>query len=285
MPRPYKEENVSWGGFETRPYMRQFTPMNPASSPAVVIRDVSKSYMREERRLQVLTDCSFTIESNQFTVLLGPSGSGKTTLVRLIAGYERADAGEILCDGQPISRPGAERMVVFQETALFPWMTLLENVAYGPIQAGAKPAAAKASAADLLQKVGLAGFEQRYPSQLSGGMQRRAEVVRALINRPRLLLLDEPFRGLDHMTRGLMQEFLLRLFDEEKVTTFFVTSEVEEAVFLSDRIIVLSDVPGPVKAIVEVPLPRPRGFDLTVDQRYAAIKERVLDLVTSSQAA
>src|SRR5580692_11060431 len=132
MPRPYKEENVSWGGFETRPYMRQFTPMNPASSPAVVIRDVSKSYMREERRLQVLTDCSFTIESNQFTVLLGPSGSGKTTLVRLIAGYERADAGEILCDGQPISRPGAERMVVFQETALFPWMTLLENVAYGP---------------------------------------------------------------------------------------------------------------------------------------------------------
>ena len=117
-------------------------------------------------------------------------------------------------------------MVVFQETALFPWMTLLENVAYGPIQAGAKPAAAKASAADLLQKVGLAGFEQRYPSQLSGGMQRRAEVVRALINRPRLLLLDEPFRGLDHMTRGLMQEFLLRLFDEEKVTTFFVTSEV-----------------------------------------------------------
>jgi NitT/TauT family transport system ATP-binding protein len=262
-----------------------FTPMNPASSPAVVIRDVSKSYMREERRLQVLTDCSFTIESNQFTVLLGPSGSGKTTLVRLIAGYERADTGEILCDGQPISRPGAERMVVFQETALFPWMTLLENVAYGPIQAGAKPAAAKASAADLLQKVGLAGFEQRYPSQLSGGMQRRAEVVRALINRPRLLLLDEPFRGLDHMTRGLMQEFLLRLFDQEKVTTFFVTSEVEEAVFLSDRIVVLSWVPGPVKAIVEVPLPRPRGFDLTVDQRYAAIKERVLDLVTSSQAA
>jgi NitT/TauT family transport system ATP-binding protein len=116
-------------------------------------------------------------------------------------------------------------------------------------------------------------------------MQRRAEVVRALINRPRLLLLDEPFRGLDHMTRGLMQEFLLRLFDEEKVTTFFVTSEVEEAVFLSDRIIVLSDVPGPVKAIVEVPLPRPRSFDLTVDQRYATIKERVLDLVTSSQAA
>ena len=283
MPRPYEEENE--GGFETRPYMRQCTPMNPASSPAVVIRGVAKSYMREGRWLQALTDCSFTIEANQFTVVLGPSGSGKTTLVRLIAGYERADMGEILCDGQPISRPGAERMVVFQETALFPWMTLLENVAYGPIQAGAKPAAAKASAADLLQKVGLAGFEQRYPSQLSGGMQRRAEVVRALINRPRLLLLDEPFRGLDHMTRGLMQEFLLRLFDQEKVTTFFVTSEVEEAVFLSDRIIVLSGVPGPVKAIVEVPLPRPRGFDLTVDQRYAAIKERVLDLVTSSQAA
>src|SRR5271166_1717473 len=145
------------------------------SSAAVVLCSVDKSYVRDGRPLRVLANCAFTIEPNRLTVLLGPSGSGKTTLVRLIAGYERADAGEILCDGQPISRPGAERMVVFQETALFPWMTLLENVAYGPIQAGAKPAAAKASAADLLQKVGLAGFEQRYPSQLSGGMQRRAE--------------------------------------------------------------------------------------------------------------
>jgi len=175
-------------------------------------------------------------------------------------------------------------MVVFQETALFPWMTLLDNVAYGPIQSGASPAAAKSAAAALLLKVGLSGFEHRYPSQLSGGMQRRAEVVRALINRPRLLLLDDPFRGLDHMTRGLMQEFLLGLFDEQQVTTLFVTSEVEEAVFLSDRIIVLSERPAAVKAVVEVPLSRPRGFDLTADQRFGAIEKRLLDLVAPAQA-
>jgi NitT/TauT family transport system ATP-binding protein len=255
-----------------------------ARSAAVVVCNVHKSYVRDGRRLRVLADCSFTIEPNQLTVLLGPSGSGKTTLVRLIAGYERTDAGEILLNGEPVAGPSSNRMVVFQETALFPWMTLLDNVAYGPIQSGTNPATAKSSAAELLLKVGLSGFEQRYPSQLSGGMQRRAEVVRALINRPGLLLLDEPFRGLDHMTRGLMQEFLLSLYDEQQVTTFFVTSEVEEAVFLSDRIIVLSDVPAAVRAVVEVPLPRPRRFDLTIDPRYGAIKERVLDLVASSQA-
>jgi NitT/TauT family transport system ATP-binding protein len=255
----------------------------PAPPAAVAVCDVGKSYVRDGRRLRVLVDCSFSIEANRLTVLIGPSGSGKTTLVRLIAGYERADAGAILLNGKPVAGPGAERIVVFQETALFPWMTLIDNVAYGPIQAGMTPAAARAAAAEMLIKVGLAGFEERYPSQLSGGMQRRAEVVRALINRPRLLLLDEPFRGLDHMTRGLMQEFLLSLFDEHQVTTFFVTSEVEEAVFISDRIIVLSGVPGGVKAVVEVPLPRPRSFDLAVDPRYGAIKERVLDLVTSSQ--
>jgi NitT/TauT family transport system ATP-binding protein len=254
------------------------------SSAAVVLCNVAKSYVRDGRPLRVLAKCSFTIEPNRLTVLLGPSGSGKTTLVRLIAGYERADAGEILLDGEPVTGPGAERMVVFQESALFPWMTLLDNVAYGPIQAGTKPAAAKSTAAELLRKVGLSGFEQHYPSQLSGGMQRRAEVARALINRPRLMLLDEPFRGLDHMTRGLMQEFLLSLFDETQITTFFVTSEVKEAVFLSDRIIVLSDVPAAVRAVVEVALPRPRRFDLTVDPRYGAITERVLDLVASSQA-
>jgi NitT/TauT family transport system ATP-binding protein len=255
-----------------------------APSASVAVCNVGKSYVRNGRRLRVLADCSFTIEPNRLTVLLGPSGSGKTTLVRLIAGYERTDAGEILSNSKPVAGPDSDRMVVFQEAALFPWMTLLDNVAYGPIQSGTKPAAAKSSAAELLRKVGLSGFEQRYPSQLSGGMQRRAEVVRALINRPGLLLLDEPFRGLDHMTRGLMQEFLLSLFDEQQVTTFFVTSEVEEAVFLSDRIIVLSEVPAAVRAVVEVPLPRPRRFDLTVDPRYGAIKERVLDLVAPSQA-
>jgi NitT/TauT family transport system ATP-binding protein len=255
-----------------------------APAAAVQVRNVSKSYVRDGHLLPVLAACSFAIEANRLTVLLGPSGSGKTALVRLIAGYERPDAGEILLNGEPVVGPGSDRMVVFQETALFPWMTLLDNVAYGPIQSGTNPAMAKSSAAELLLKVGLSGFEQRYPSQLSGGMQRRAEVVRALINRPRLLLLDEPFRGLDHMTRGLMQEFLLSLFDEQRVTTLFVTSEVEEAVFLADRIIVLSDIPAAVKATVDVPLPRPRRFNLTVEPRYGAIEERVLDLVAPPQA-
>ena len=255
-----------------------------ASQASVEIKGVCKSYGEEWERQDVIKDLTLDILPGKLTVVVGPSGCGKSTLVNLIAGFERPDRGEILLNGRRVTGPSKDRMVVFQETALIPWQTTYQNVVFGPkLRGDIKGKALYQRAHELLTKVGLQDFMDKYPLQLSGGMQRRAELARALINQPQIMIMDEPFRGLDAMSRGLMQEFLLSLFDERQITTFFVTSEVEEAVFLSDRIIVLSDVPAAVRAVVEVPLPRPRSFDLAIDPRYGAIKERVLDLVAASQ--
>jgi NitT/TauT family transport system ATP-binding protein len=243
------------------------------------VEEVGKVFSRSGRPEVILRDCSFDILPGRLNVLIGPSGSGKSTLVNLIAGYGTASVGEVAIDGVRIDGPGSDRMVVFQETALFPWMTLLDNVAFGPIQSGAPRAEAAALARALLAKVGLAGFERRYPDQVSGGMQRRAEVARALITRPRLLLLDEPFRGLDHMSRGLMQEYFLNLFEEEGITTLFVTSEVDEAILLADRVIVLSYKPTAVKAVIDVGLPRPRSFQMQTLPEFARLKRETLRLL------
>ncbi|MBK8321593.1 MAG: ABC transporter ATP-binding protein [Betaproteobacteria bacterium] len=217
--------------------------------------------------------------SRKAQCLIGPSGSGKSTLVNLIAGYATPSVGEVEIDGTRVTGPGADRMVVFQETALFPWMTLIDNIAFGPIQAGVPKLSAHEQARALLSKVGLTGFEHRFPDQVSGGMQRRAEVARALINRPKVLLLDEPFRGLDHMSRGLMQEYFLRLFEDEGITTLFVTSEVDEAILLADRVIVLSYKPTAVKSILDVFLPRPRTFQMQTLPQFAELKGATLQLL------
>ncbi len=243
------------------------------------IANVGKVYARGDRPEVVLRKCSFDIDPGKLTVLIGPSGCGKSTLVKLIAGYEKPSLGEITIDGDRVERPGPDRIVVFQETALFPWMSLLDNVAYGPIQTGIPADSAREEAIRLLAKVGLKGFEERFPEELSGGMQRRAEVARALINKPRLMLLDEPFRGLDHMTRGLMQEYFLELFEENHMTTLFVTSEVEEAIFLADRLVILSYKPTAVKAVIDVPLPRPREFHMLTSDIYADLKDQALGLL------
>ncbi|MGN2393015.1 ABC transporter ATP-binding protein [Pelomicrobium sp. G1] len=240
---------------------------------------MGKVYARGDRPEVVLRKCSFDIDPGKLTVLIGPSGCGKSTLVKLIAGYEKPSLGEITIDGDRVERPGPDRIVVFQETALFPWMSLLDNVAYGPIQKGIPADSAREEAIRLLAKVGLKGFEDRFPEELSGGMQRRAEVARALINKPRLMLLDEPFRGLDHMTRGLMQEYFLGLFEENHMTTLFVTSEVEEAIFLADRLVILSYKPTAVKAVIDVPLPRPREFHMLTSDIYADLKDQALGLL------
>ena len=244
----------------------------------VTLTGVAKVYGDEFTAKEVVKDCSFRIEEGKFTVLIGPSGCGKTTLINLIAGYEQVSAGRITCDGKPIVGPTRDRLVLFQETALFPWMTVFENVMYGPSVQGRR-ASAEAEAVSLLSRVGLQDFRDKYPNQLSGGMQRRAELARTLINRPRVLLMDEPFRGLDAMTRQLMQEYLLKLFEGSGQTVLFVTTEIDEAILLADKLILLSRAPATTRETIEVEIPRPRGFSVFDSARYAELKSHILSVL------
>jgi len=243
----------------------------------VECRNVTKTFGEEWARQVVVEGAAFEVEAGRLNVLVGPSGCGKSTLINLIAGYEEPSAGEILIDGQRVQGPGRDRLVVFQETALFPWMTSLENVMFGPEVRGMNRREARQEARRLLEKVGLKGFEDKYPSQLSGGMQRSCELARALINHPKIMLMDEPFRGLDAMTRELMQEYLLRLFEETRHTILFVTSELEEAIFLGDRLLILSAKPTAVKQVLDVDLPRPRDFHVLTTRRYGELKQEALE--------
>ncbi len=243
----------------------------------VECRNVTKMFGEEWARQVVVERAAFDVEAGRLNVMVGPSGCGKSTLINLIAGYEEPSSGEILIDGQRVQGPGRDRLVVFQETALFPWMTSLENVMFGPDVRGMNRREARQEARRLLEKVGLKGFEDKYPSQLSGGMQRRCELARALINHPKIMLMDEPFRGLDAMTRELMQEYLLRLFEETRHTILFVTSELEEAIFLADRLLILSAKPTAVKQVLDVDLPRPRDFHVLTTRRYGELKQEALE--------
>jgi NitT/TauT family transport system ATP-binding protein len=238
---------------------------------------VDKLFGRGADAKTVLEQCSFTLARGKLNVLIGPSGCGKTTIVNLLAGYERPTRGSILLDGQPVSGPGWTRLVVFQETALFPWMTVIDNVSFGPVVRGLmRRREAREEARRLLEKVGLRDFADRYPVQLSGGMQRRAELARAMINDPKVMLMDEPFRGLDAMTRQLIQEQYLALFEEFGRTNLFVTSELEEAIFLADRLIILTNRPTRVKKSIEVELPRPRTYRVLTSSRYLELKQEAL---------
>src|SRR5437764_12892844 len=244
----------------------------PAELPTtgkIVVQSVTKSYGSGTFAKIVVRECSFTVEPGKLTVMIGPSGCGKSTIIRLLAGFERPTAGSMTIDGKPIAAPGLDRLVLFQETALFPWMTTFGNIMFGPrarAESGSEP---RRMAEFLLDKVGLAAFRRRYPTQLSGGMQRRAELARAMINEPKIMILDEPFRGLDAMTKTLMQEYYGKLYNETRRTTFFVTTDIDEAIFLADRILVMTNVPGRVRAVLDVDLPRPRRPEDLVENDHA----------------
>ena len=246
----------------------------------IELSGVSKTYGVGSFAKTVVEDCAFRIERGKLTVMIGPSGCGKSTLIRLISGFERPSAGTITIDGRPIAGPGRDRLVVFQETALFPWMTTYDNVMYGPRARGEDRRKAHELAGLLLEKVGLTAFRNKYPAQLSGGMQRRAELARAMINNPSVMILDEPFRGLDAMTRRLMQEYYGKLYDESRPTTFFVTTDIDEAIYLADRILIMTNIPTRVRSVLEVDLPRPRQIQALVDSdRANAIKMEALTLL------
>lgn len=250
----------------------------------VRVEGVSKVYEKEKERQTVLEDCSLLIERGKLTVLMGPSGCGKTVLINLIAGYERPTSGTMHIDDTPIAGPGYDRLVVFQETTLFPWMTVYSNVTFGcRVQDMAKEALEDKAEA-ILKKVGLYEFRDKYPSQLSGGMQRRAELARAMINDPKIMILDEPFRGLDAMTRELMQEFYVGLFEEGGRTNLFITHEIDEAIFLADRLLIMTFQPGKIKAVIEVDLPRPRQFQMLASPRFMEIRQQALELLYEESA-
>jgi NitT/TauT family transport system ATP-binding protein len=250
-------------------------------SPAKVeLKAVCKSYGEEWEREDVIKDLTLEIVAGKLTVVVGPSGCGKSTLVNLIAGFERPNRGEILLNGKPITGPSKDRLVVFQETALIPWQTTYQNVVFGPkLRGDLRGKALRQRAHELLTKVGLQDFIHKYPLQLSGGMQRRAELARALINQPQLLIMDEPFRGLDAMSRGLMQEFFLHLFEESRRTNLFVTSEIDEAIFLADRLVVLSNRPAQLRAAIDIDLPRPRHYQVLSSPEAFEYKREALEIL------
>ena len=246
----------------------------------IQVSNVFKGYGEAAFRTEVVKDCSFAIERNKLTVMIGPSGCGKSTLIRLLAGFEQPDSGSITLNDVPIAGPARDRLVLFQESALFPWMTTYDNILYGPRARGEVTREALDMAEFLLNKVGLKDFRKKYPMQLSGGMQRRAELARAMINNPAVMILDEPFRGLDAMTKELMWEYYAALFEETRRTNFFVTTDIDEAIFLADRLLIMSNIPTQVRAVLEIDLPRPRTqIALVENDRANEIKMQALSIL------
>ncbi len=261
-------------------------PENPQSADHaagrghIEFKNVSKGYGEEWDWQDVVLDLSMDVEPGKLTAVVGPSGCGKSTLVNLVAGFEMPEKGEILLNGNRISGPSHDRIVVFQETALMPWQTTYENIIFGPkIRGDMDKQELHEEAIRLLDKVGLRDFRDKYPLQLSGGMQRRAELARAIVNDPEVLIMDEPFRGLDAMTRELMQEFFLRLFEEHRRTNLFVTSEIEEAIMLADKLIILSNRPTRVRQIIDIELPRPRDFHMLATEEAYRYKSTALEIL------
>ena len=249
------------------------------SEEGLIINSISKGFGEVWDREEIISDFSLNVKQSELTVLVGPSGCGKSTLVNLIAGFDKPDDGEISINGKKITEPGNDRMVVFQETALIPWQTTMDNVTFGPILRGKDKNKVTEEANRLLEKVGLKEFKDKFPIQLSGGMQRRAELARAMINEPEIMIMDEPFRGLDAMSRELMQEFFVKLFEDNRKTNLFVTSEIEEAVFLADRVVVLSNRPTNVRKIIDITLPRPRNFNMLSSSEAYEYKREAMELL------
>jgi NitT/TauT family transport system ATP-binding protein len=245
----------------------------------IAVRALSVEVGPPHARFAALDALDLDIAPGQFVCVLGPSGCGKSTLLGAIAGHVEASQGAVSVDGQAVSGPDRERGLVFQQHTLFPWRRVIDNVAFGLKMRGVGKRERQREAAQLLDLVGLAGFESHYPAQLSGGMQQRVEIARVLINRPRILLMDEPFGALDAQTRRHMQTLLLDIWRTVRTTVVFVTHDIDEALFLGDRIVMLSPRPARIVADIAMPLPRPRTEESTLDPLFVAVKRRCLALL------
>lgn len=226
---------------------------------------------------RALMPTSLNVADNDFITILGPSGCGKSTLLRIIGGLESASEGKILLDGAPVTGPGADRGFVFQSYTLFPWLSVVQNIAFGLREKGVSERERLDIARKWAERVGLAGFVDHFPKQLSGGMQQRTAIARALANDPKILLLDEPFGALDNQTRALMQEMLLGIWEREQKTVLFVTHDIEEAIFVGSRVVVMSARPGRIKADIPVELPHPRPYTIKTTPEFVALKERLVE--------
>jgi NitT/TauT family transport system ATP-binding protein len=252
-----------------------------------VVLDVQKlgrAFSSDRGYVAALENVSFQAHRREFICIIGPSGCGKSTLIRILAGLDEPSSGQMLLDGKPVVGPGPDRGMVFQGYTLFPWRTVLENVMFGLEMRGLRRTAAEHEALEWVEIVGLRRFANSYPHELSGGMKQRVAIARALANRPRILFMDEPFAALDAQTRAQMQSYLIQLWKQIDITIVFVTHDLEEAVYLSDRILVLGAHPGHVRELLEVSLPRPRERSQMVSPIFLATKKHLEGLIHGSPA-
>ena len=243
------------------------------------VRKLKKAFGPASHQHVVFDDVSLDIHRREFVSIIGPSGCGKSTFIRMVAGLDEASGGEILLDGKPVTGPGPDRGMVFQGYTLFPWRTVKQNVMFGLEMQSRSSVAAEGTAREWLEMVGLSRFEDSYPHELSGGMKQRVAIARALANEPRILIMDEPFGALDALTRAKMQTYLLQIWKKVDITILFITHDLDEAAYLSDRILVLGVNPGGVREFIENPVPRPRTEEQFLTPEFLAVKRRLDELI------
>jgi len=262
--------------------------MSAAKAPRrghIVIEDVSVRFGRNGQSTEAVSGVSLEVKPGDFVSVIGPSGCGKSTLLNIVAGFLKPSAGKTSLDGRPIDGPGADRGVVFQQYSLFPWMTVRKNVEFGLKMQGHAQNARESAARGLLGMAGLLHFENHYPDQLSGGMKQRVGIVRALATSPQVLLMDEPFGALDSQTRTVMQEILTNMWQQLQLSVLFITHDIEEAIFLSEKVYVMTSRPGRIKAEIPIPLPRPRTPEMMSSPTFHALVRQLKSLIREESLA
>ncbi|MEZ5765092.1 MAG: ABC transporter ATP-binding protein [Xanthobacteraceae bacterium] len=259
--------------------------MTELGSGLIEVRNMGVVFGENENQVVAVKDVDLDVQPGEFVSLIGPSGCGKSTLLSIVAGFMKPSSGEARLDNVPITKPGAERGVVFQQYSLFPWLTVRKNVEFGLKMAGADADRRNITARELLDLAGLLAFENHYPDQLSGGMKQRIGIVRALATSPQVLLMDEPFGALDTQTRVVMQEILTNIWQQFRISVLFITHDIEESIFLSDRIYVMTARPGRIKAEIKVPLPRPRTADMTDTPEFMQLVQELKGLIREESLA